>query len=111
MEPDHKKTRPPETRNLADEDLTQAVLATFSHSRSERFQEVMQSLVRHLHAFVKEVELTEEEWFKGIDYLTHTGHITDDKRQEFILLSDVLYQIRLGSVQRRPPMEGGSASN
>ncbi len=50
----------------------------------------MQSLVRHLHAFVKDVELTEEEWFRGIDFLTRTGHITDDKRQEFILLSDVL---------------------
>lgn len=78
------------TRNLADEDLTQAVLATFSNSRSERFQEVMQSLVKHLHAFIKDIDLTEEEWFQAIDYLTRTGHITDDKRQEFVLLSDVL---------------------
>src|SRR5438034_6382672 len=77
-------------RDLADEDLTQAVLASFAHSKSERFREVVQSLVRHLHAFVSEVQLTEEEWFKGIDFLTRTGHITDDKRQEFILLSDVL---------------------
>src|SRR5437588_2138478 len=77
-------------RNLADEDLTRAVLASFADSTSERFQQVVQSLVRHLHAFVKEVELTEEEWFKGIDFLTRTGHITDDKRQEFVLLSDVL---------------------
>ena len=77
-------------RDLADEDLTQAVLDSFAHSKSERFQAVMQSLVRHLHAFVSEVQLTEEEWFKGIDFLTRTGHITDDKRQEFILLSDVL---------------------
>ncbi len=77
-------------RDLADEDLTQAVLASFAHSKSERFQAVVQSLVRHLHAFVSEVQLTEEEWFKGIDFLTRTGHITDDKRQEFILLSDVL---------------------
>src|SRR6266568_1872899 len=78
------------THNLADEDLTRAVLASFAHSKSERFREVVQSLVRHLHAFVSEVQLTEEEWFKGIDFLTRTGHITDDKRQEFILLSDVL---------------------
>lgn len=78
------------TRNLADEDLTQAVLATFNNTISERFQQVMQSLVRHLHAFVRDAELTEEEWFKGIEFLTRTGHITDDKRQEFILLSDVL---------------------
>src|SRR6266446_10705721 len=77
-------------RNPADEDLTRAVLASFGGSRSERFRQVLQSLVRHLHAFVKDVELTEEEWFRGIDFLTRTGHITDDKRQEFILLSDVL---------------------
>jgi hydroxyquinol 1,2-dioxygenase len=77
-------------RNLADENLTRAVLASFGDCKSERFQQVVQSLVRHLHAFVKEVELTEEEWFRGIDFLTRTGHITDDKRQEFILLSDVL---------------------
>lgn len=71
-------------------DLTQAVLATFEGSRSERFQRVMRSLVRHLHDFIEDVELTEDEWFKAIDYLTRTGHITDDKRQEFVLLSDVL---------------------
>lgn len=77
-------------RDLADEALTQAVLASFARSKSERFQEIMHSLVRHLHAFVSEVQLTEEEWFKGIEFLTRTGHITDAKRQEFILLSDVL---------------------
>jgi hydroxyquinol 1,2-dioxygenase len=79
-----------EPREFADEDLTQAVQATFEHAKSERFQCIMQSLVGHLHDFVKDVELTEDEWFKAIDYLTRTGHITDDKRQEFVLLSDVL---------------------
>ncbi len=78
------------TRNLADEELTQAVLASFGDGRSARFQEVLRSLVSHLHAFASEVALTEDEWFAGIDFLTRTGHITDDKRQEFILLSDVL---------------------
>jgi hydroxyquinol 1,2-dioxygenase len=90
MHEEKKQPRANGTRNLADEDLTQAVLATFSHAKSERYQQVMQSLVKHLHAFVKDVELTEDEWFKAIDYLTRTGHITDDKRQEFVLLSDVL---------------------
>jgi protocatechuate 3,4-dioxygenase beta subunit len=78
------------TRNLADEELTQAVLSSLGNCSSERFREIIQSLVAHLHAFASEVELTEEEWFAGIDFLTRTGHITDDKRQEFILLSDVL---------------------
>ena len=98
---DQDKKKPMATRSLADEDLTQAVLATFSNSTSARYQEVMQSLVRHLHAFVKDVELTEEEWFKGIDFLTRTGHITDEKRQEFILLSDVLEPVCKGHVFAR----------
>ncbi len=78
------------TRNLADEELTQAVLASFGDCSSERLQEIVQSFVRHLHGFAAEVKLTEEEWFAGIEFLTKTGHITDDNRQEFILLSDVL---------------------
>jgi hydroxyquinol 1,2-dioxygenase len=77
-------------RNLADEDLTRAVEASFEAAGSERFKTVADSLVRHLHAFATEVGLTEEEWFAGIEFLTRTGHITDDKRQEFVLLSDVL---------------------
>jgi hydroxyquinol 1,2-dioxygenase len=77
-------------RNLADEELTEAVLASFGDCSSERFQEIAESLVRHLHAFAAEVKLTEEEWLAGIEFLTRAGDITDDKRQEFILLSDVL---------------------
>ena len=50
----------------------------------------MQALARHLHAFLREVRLTEEEWKRAIEFLTAAGHITDDRRQEFILLSDVL---------------------
>ena len=50
----------------------------------------MQSLTRHLHAFAREVRLTPAEWEAGIGFLTRVGHITDDRRQEFILLSDVL---------------------
>jgi hydroxyquinol 1,2-dioxygenase len=46
--------------------------------------------VRHLHEFITEVELTEREWLNGIEFLTETGQITDEQRQEFILLSDVL---------------------
>jgi hydroxyquinol 1,2-dioxygenase len=50
----------------------------------------MESLVRHLHTYIQEVHLTDEEWRAGIGFLTRTGHITDERRQEFILLSDVL---------------------
>ena len=83
-------TPTPSTRNLSDTALTQAVLASFANAPSERFRTVAQSLVRHLHAFVSEVEPTEQEWATAIDFLTRTGHISDDRRQEFILLSDVL---------------------
>ena len=94
-----------ERRNLADEDLTEAVLASFGDGTSGRFKEVVESLVKHLHGFISEVELTEDEWFKGIDYLTRTGHITDGQRQEFVLLSDVLgvSMLVIGINNRRPP--------
>jgi hydroxyquinol 1,2-dioxygenase len=70
--------------------LTDAVVARFSHDADPRFRRVMQSLIRHVHDFVREVELTEEEWFDAIRFLTAAGQKCDDKRQEFILLSDVL---------------------
>jgi ribonucleoside-diphosphate reductase beta chain len=56
----------------------------------ERFRTILSSLVRHLHDFVREVELTEAEWLEGIRFLTETGQKCDDRRQEFILLSDTL---------------------
>jgi hydroxyquinol 1,2-dioxygenase len=92
-------------RDLADEKLTEAVFASFDDSRSPRFKEIMQSLVKHLHAFVTEVRLTEEEWFRAIDFLTRTGHMSDDKRQEFILLSDTLgvSMLVVGINNKKPP--------
>ncbi|MBE7941081.1 MULTISPECIES: intradiol ring-cleavage dioxygenase [Ramlibacter] len=75
---------------MSPEDITRAALASVEATPDARLKEIMGSLVRHLHAFASEVKLTEAEWFQGIDFLTRCGHITDDKRQEFILLSDVL---------------------
>jgi hydroxyquinol 1,2-dioxygenase len=77
-------------RNLNPDNITQAVIASFANTPDPRVKEVMTSLVQHLHAFAREVRLTEAEWLEGIKFLTACGHITDDKRQEFILLSDVL---------------------
>ncbi|HEY1486139.1 MAG TPA: dioxygenase [Micromonosporaceae bacterium] len=70
--------------------LVDAVTGSFDGAASARYREVMQSLVRHLHAFVDEVSLTEAEWTLAIDFLTRTGQISDSRRQEFVLLSDVL---------------------
>jgi hydroxyquinol 1,2-dioxygenase len=77
-------------RNLNQHTVTEAVIARFADTPDARVKEIMTSLVRHLHAFAREVQLTEAEWFKGIQYLTATGQMCDDKRQEFILLSDTL---------------------
>ncbi len=78
------------TRNLTDEALTRATRASFEHAQSDRLRVILDSLVRHLHGFITDVELTEEEWLAGIGFLTEVGRITDERRQEFILLSDVL---------------------
>ena len=77
-------------RNITEHNITEAVIGRFETCPDPRLKEILTSLVRHLHEFVKENHLTEAEWFEGIQFLTATGHITDDKRQEFILLSDVL---------------------
>lgn len=77
-------------RNLTQDNITQAVIARLAETPDPRLKEIMTSLVQHLHAFARDVKLTEEEWFRGIDFLTRVGHITDDTRQEFILLSDTL---------------------
>jgi hydroxyquinol 1,2-dioxygenase len=77
-------------RNLNQDNITQAVIASFAEAGTPRLKQIMTSLVQHLHAFARDVKLTEEEWFQGIEFLTQCGHITDAKRQEFILLSDVL---------------------
>lgn len=70
--------------------LIQEVVARFAGTPDARLREVLGALVRHLHAFIRETALTEQEWMKGIEFLTAVGQTCDDKRQEFILLSDVL---------------------
>jgi protocatechuate 3,4-dioxygenase beta subunit len=75
---------------FSEERSAEVVAASFANTPDPRLKQVMTSLVHHLHAFVKDVELTEEEWGFAIDFLTRTGHMSNDVRQEFILLSDVL---------------------
>jgi catechol 1,2-dioxygenase len=75
---------------FSEERSAQVVAASFADTPDPRLRQVMTSLVQHLHAFVKDVELTEEEWGFAIDFLTRTGHMSNEVRQEFILLSDVL---------------------
>jgi hydroxyquinol 1,2-dioxygenase len=76
--------------DFTEETATGAVVASFEGAADPRLREVLGSLVRHLHGFVREVEPTFEEWERAIGFLTATGQKCDDTRQEFILLSDVL---------------------
>ena len=91
-------------RNLTEANLTDAVLAKLEGSSDPRFKQIMISLIRHLHAFVREVALTEQEWFTGIQFLTATGQKCDDRRQEYILLSDTLgVSMLVDAINHRKP--------
>nr|WP_296780613.1 dioxygenase [Rhodococcus sp. (in: high G+C Gram-positive bacteria)] len=79
-----------DAQRRVEEQLTANVLRSFEQCTDPRLTQVMQSLVTHLHAFIRDVRLTEPEWATAIEFLTEVGHITDERRQEFILLSDVL---------------------
>src|SRR5947208_13633795 len=77
-------------RNKTADDITAEVLERFAATPDPRLREIIMGLIKHLHAFVKEVELTEAEWFQAIEILTAAGKMCSDKRQEFILFSDTL---------------------
>jgi hydroxyquinol 1,2-dioxygenase len=77
-------------QDLNENTITAAALERIQNTPNPRLKLIMTALIRHLHDFAREVGLTEQEWAEGIRFLTDTGHKTDDKRQEFILLSDVL---------------------
>lgn len=75
---------------VTESNLTDIALERWSHIPDPRLREVMTALIKHLHAFVREIEPTGPEWFAAIDWLTRVGKMCDEKRQEFILTSDVL---------------------
>jgi hydroxyquinol 1,2-dioxygenase len=75
---------------VTEQNLTELAIERWSNIPDPRLRQVMTALVEHVHAFVRDVEPTPEEWFTAIDFLTRTGQMCDDKRQEFILFSDVL---------------------
>jgi hydroxyquinol 1,2-dioxygenase len=70
--------------------ITDSVLRSLDQTPDPRLKAIMTSLITHLHAFIREVELTEDEWWQAIQFLTRVGQMCDDRRQEFILLSDTL---------------------
>jgi hydroxyquinol 1,2-dioxygenase len=80
----------PAEQQQREAELLQRVLASYAGTADPRTRELVEALTRHLHAFLRETRLTEAEWRRAIDFLTAVGHLTDDRRQEFVLLSDVL---------------------
>jgi hydroxyquinol 1,2-dioxygenase len=73
-----------------EENLTDLALERWEACHSPRLRQIMQSLVKHLHGFVREVDLQEDEWLTAVNWLAKTGQLSSEKRHEFILLSDVL---------------------
>jgi protocatechuate 3,4-dioxygenase beta subunit len=90
--------------------ITAAAVASFDGAGDERLRLLVQALTRHLHAFATEVGLTQREWEEFIRVLTDTGHITDDRRQEFILWSDTLGLSMLVDALANPLPAGATES-
>lgn len=89
---------------FSEENSVEAVLDRLDQCDNPRLKEVMTELVGHLHGFIKDVEPTMEEWFRGVDFLTRTGQKCDDRRQEYILLSDILgVSMLCESINNRKP--------
>src|SRR5215475_652997 len=97
-------------RQFTEDTLTDAVVARLKKTKNPRLRQIMSAAVKHLHAFATEVQLTEEEWFEGIKFLTAVGQKCDDKRQEFILLSDVL-GLSMRVVEINHPMPEGATES
>ena len=97
-------------RELDEHSITDEVLRRFEACDNPRLKQLLNGLVRHLHDFVREEAITEAEWVYAIDFLTRTGEICDDKRQEFILLSDTLGVSTLVDAINNPAAPGATQS-
>lgn len=95
---------------FTEENSADVVVSRIAPSTDPRLAEVIAAITRHLHAAVKEIEPTQEEWFEAIQFLTATGHKCDDWRQEFILLSDIMgVSMLVDAINNRKP-SGASES-
>ncbi|AVH45402.1 dioxygenase [Agrobacterium tumefaciens] len=93
------------TQFFTEDGSVDAVNARMGDNVSPRLRQVMTSLVSHVHAFIKDVDLTQEEWDYAIDFFTKTGQICSQERQEFILLSDVLgISMLVDAINNRRPV-------
>jgi hydroxyquinol 1,2-dioxygenase len=97
-------------REFDEQSITAAVLARMDQCDDARFKQVMTSLVKHLHGFVREVRLTDAEWFGAIQFLTDVGKTCTEKRQEYILLSDTL-GVSILVITLNHPASGGATDS
>lgn len=96
-------------RNVTTDNISDAFMAYMSKDTDPRLREILESLVKHLHAFAKDVNLTHAEWNQGMQFLERTGEICDHERHEFVLLSDLLGLSSLVDMMHNRP-EGTSSS-
>ncbi|KAK4705464.1 hypothetical protein P7C70_g735, partial [Phenoliferia sp. Uapishka_3] len=108
--PNVELSRLPDLTDMTAETLTENVIKINSLCEDPRLKFVMERAVTHLHAFAKEVGLTTEEWMATIQFLTATGKICSDIRQEFILLSDILGLSALVDTMNHPVPAGSEAT-
>src|SRR5262249_35508418 len=110
--PDGRKTHGDNKlrHSITEDDITAAVLARFGATPDPRLRQIVLALIKHLHEFVKEVELTETEWFQAIEILTEAGKMCSDKRQEFILFSDTLGVSMVDDLMGHRKPEGATES-
>jgi len=96
-------------REHLDNPVTRDAIDSFSNATDPRLAEVMALLVKHLHAFVSESNLSKAEWLKGLEFLTAAAQITDHERNEFSLFSDIMGISSMVDVVSQPP--GGTPSS
>lgn len=90
------------------EQLLANVLSTFENTANPRLKQLVEAMIRHVHAFVDETQLTQEEWMAGIQFLTAVGKFATDARQEMILLSDVTGVSSLVEMQNYKGLSGAT---
>src|ERR1700692_1172485 len=99
-------------RAIDENTITDAAIEQMAGTPHPRLKQIMEPLVRHLHAWAREADLTPEEWLEGIKFLTAVGQKCTAYRQEFILLSDPLGLSRpVNAVHHRPAAEAGTKSS
>ena len=91
---------------VTETNLTNVVLERWQNISDPRLRRIMQSLIKHLHGFVREIEPTQAEWATTTDWLTRTGKMCSDRRQEFVLASDVLgVSMLVDAINHRRPSQ------